>query len=250
MVMLSMNTGISITDSEAIDLMTKRILIVEDEADINMLINQHLSNSGFEVESVYDGFQALEAVENGRFDLVVLDIMLPGIDGWEVCELLRRSDATLNVPIVFLSALTGEVERIKGFDLGGDDYLVKPFSPRELVSRIKAVLKRSENGAAGKNLISVGDLNIDVLKHQVFVNGRPIHLTGSEFLLLHLLVSNEGRVFSRQELLDAIGGEEQVLEYGNVDVHVHNIRHKIEKNPKRPKYIQTVWGVGYRFRRS
>ncbi len=248
--MLSMNTRISITDSEALDLMTKRILIVEDEADINMLINQHLSNSGFEVDSVYDGFQALEAVEYGRLDLVVLDILLPGIDGWEVCQFLRKSHTTVNVPIVFLSALNSEVERIKGFDLGGDDYLVKPFSPRELVSRIKAVLKRSENGAAGKNLHSVGDLNIDDLKHQVNVDGRHLHLTGSEFLLLHLLISHEGRVFSRQELLDAIGGENQVLEYGNVDVHVHNIRQKIEKNPKQPQYIQTVWGVGYRFRNS
>ncbi len=230
--------------------MMKRILVVEDEEDINLLINQHLSNSGFEVESVYDGYHALEAAEHGRFDLVVLDILLPGIDGWEVCQFLRKSNSTVNVPIVFLSALTGEMERIKGFDLGGDDYLVKPFSPRELVSRIKAVLKRSENGGAERTTLNIGDISIDVLKHQVFVDSNPIHLTSSEFLLLHLLISNGGRVFSRQELLDAIGGENQVLEYGNVDVHVHNIRHKIEKNPKKPKYIQTVWGVGYRFRNS
>ena len=228
----------------------KRILVVEDEEDINQLINQHLSNSGFQVESVYDGYKALEVAERGRFDLVVLDVLLPGLDGWEVCQFLRKSNATVNVPIVFLTALTSEVERIKGFDLGGDDYLVKPFSPRELVSRIKAVLKRTQNGSAEKTMLSIGDISIDVLKHQVYVEDKLIHLTSSEFLLLHLLASNEGRVFSRQVLLDAIGGEDQVLEYGNIDVHVHNIRHKIEKNPKKPRYIQTVWGVGYRFRRS
>lgn len=227
----------------------KRILVVEDEEDINQLISQHLSDSGFEVQSVYDGYQALEAAEHGQFDLVVLDILLPGLDGWEVCNFLRKSSATVNVPIVFLSALNSEVDRIKGFDLGGDDYLVKPFSPRELVSRIRAVLKRTENGS-GKNMLNSGDISIDVLRHQVFVDGQPIHLTGAEFLMLHLLASNEGRVFSRRELLDAIGGEDQVLEYGNVDVHVHNIRQKIEKNPKKPQYIQTVWGVGYRFSRS
>jgi DNA-binding response OmpR family regulator len=123
-----MNPRLRNTNADIAYEMAKRILVVEDEVDINQLINQHLSNSGFEVESVYDGYQALEAVEGSRFDLVVLDIMLPGIDGWEVCQFLRQSNTAINTPIVFLSALTGEVERIKGFDLGGDDYLVKPFS--------------------------------------------------------------------------------------------------------------------------
>jgi len=227
---------------------TKKILVVEDEEDINTLISQHLRNSGFEVESVYDGYEALEVTESSDFDLVVLDILLPGLNGWEVCHQLRQSKETLNLPIVFLTALANEADRIRGFDLGCDDYLVKPFSPRELVSRVKAVLKRMEN--VERSTMSFGDLSIDLLKHEVCANGKPVHLTSSEFMLLHCLITNEGRVFSREELLEVIGDENQMLEYGNVDVHVHHLRQKIEKNPRQPKYIQTVWGVGYRFRSS
>ncbi|NIR52530.1 response regulator transcription factor [candidate division KSB1 bacterium] len=228
----------------------KKILVVEDEEDINSLIREHLSGSGFEVESVYGGDDALEKAEEKDFDLIVLDILLPGLDGWEVCQQLRRSQRTRNIPIVFLSALSREPDRIRGFDLGGDDYIVKPFSPRELVSRVKAILKRVNGKIVDKKSVSIGDLKVDFLKHQVYVGGKPAYLTSSEFKILHVLISNEDRVFTRDELLDAIGEEGQILEYGNIDVHVHHLRQKIERDPKNPKYIKTVWGVGYRFASS
>lgn len=225
----------------------EKILVVEDEEDINKLITQNLLSSGFEVESVYDGQEAIDVAELKKIDLIVLDVLLPGMDGWEICRQLRNAEKTRTIPIVFLTALSHETDRIHGFDLGCDDYIVKPFSPRELVSRIRAILKRAASTQGGKNNLSVGDLKVDLLKHQVFARGKPAYLTSSEFKILTLLMSNEGRVFSREELLDTIGDVGQVLEYGNIDVHVHHLRQKIEADPKNPRYVKTVWGVGYRF---
>ncbi|MCG8605631.1 response regulator transcription factor [bacterium] len=229
------------------DEVTKSILVVEDEEDLNELIVQNMRSAGFTVQSAYDGIQALQKAQSSLFDLVVLDILLPDIDGWEVCRRLRDFDATAAIPIVFLSALGSETDRIKGFDLGGDDYIIKPFSPRELVSRVRAILKRSEMTAKRQNVIQTGDLRVDVMRHLVYVRTNPVHLTSSEFRILHLLASNEGRVFSRDELLDVIGENGHILEMGNIDVHMHNLRNKIEDDPKKPKYIRTIWGVGYKF---
>ncbi|MFQ5754173.1 MAG: response regulator transcription factor [bacterium] len=225
----------------------KKILIVEDEEDINSMIVHHLRTEGYNVEAAYEGEEALESLERNDVDLAILDILLPGMDGWELCQYIRSTEGSTSLPILFLTALSSEVDRIKGFDLGCDDYLIKPFSPRELVSRVKAILRRSEHKNKERNFVRVGNISIDFLKHKVLVKGKPVYLTNSEFRILQLLVTHEGRVSSRDELLDAISDEENELELGNIDVHVHRLRQKIEEEPRNPKYLQTVRGVGYRF---
>lgn len=226
----------------------ERILVVEDEKDINQIITHHLKSAGYGVRSAYDGEQALGYLEEEDFGLVILDILLPGLDGREICRKIRLSSKK-NLPIMFVTALGGETDRIGGFELGCDDYLTKPFSPRELVSRVKVILRR-EQARGELTSVKVDHLAIDFLKHQITVKGKPIHLTNSEFRLLQLLILNEGLVYSRDELLNLIREKEIDLELGNVDVHIHRLRQKLEENPKKPKYIQTVWGVGYRFSRS
>jgi DNA-binding response OmpR family regulator len=226
---------------------TKRLLVVEDEVDINDMIVHHLKSEGYDVASALTAEDALESLLRDSFDLVILDILLPGMDGWELCEKIRNSENNRLVPIIFLSALSSEADRVKGFDLGCDDYLNKPFSPRELVSRVKAILRRIANNRRERTSMRMGRLFIDFLKHRIEVNGKPVHLTSSEFQLLNLLVRNEGRVYSRDELLSMMRENNFELDLGNVDVHVHHLRQKIEENPKKPNLIQTVWGVGYRF---
>lgn len=225
----------------------KKLLVVEDEKDINEMIVHHLCTAGYKVEAAFDGEEAIDLLEANGFDLVILDILLPGMDGWELCRTIRSSNEKKSTPIIFLSALSSEKDRVKGFDLGCDDFLVKPFSPREMVSRVKAILRRSENQSRERTAVQIDNLHVDFLKHKVEVNGRSMHLTGSEFQILQLIMSDEGRVFSREELLALMRENNFDLELGNIDVHVHRLRHKIEKDPKKPKYIQTVWGVGYRF---
>lgn len=230
-----------------------RVLVVEDEKDLNRLIAFHLRSAGFEVEQAYDAEEALSFLDTNRFDLVLLDILLPGMDGWEVCRALRSSRETRNVPVIFLTALSEESSRVTGFDLGGDDYLTKPFSPRELISRIKAILRRAEAQAPGRSeraSARVGDVAIDFLQHQIRVKGQAIHLTYTEFQLLRLLITHQGRVFTRDELLAELRHSSDDLAPGNVDVHVHHLRRKLEEDPRRPQYIKTVRGVGYRFQHS
>lgn len=227
--------------------MNKKILVVEDERDINDLIRFHLNEEGFTVKSLYDGHAAWDVLQKETFDMVLLDVLLPGVNGWDLCKQIRSSKRLCQVPVIFISALGKEFERVKGFDIGGDDYVVKPFSHRELVSRVKALFKRLEYAARERESLNKGYLRIDFLKHKVFIGGRQIHLTGSEFKLLHLLVANEGKVFNREELVNMIVAGEQLLELGNIDVHIFNLRKKIEENPKRPTLIKTVWGVGYKF---
>ena len=224
-----------------------KLLVVEDEKDINDMIVHNLEAAGYEVESVYDGDAALKMLEKYTFNLIILDILLPGIDGWELCQNIRSSRDNGNIPIIFVTALSSENDKVKGFDLGCDDYLAKPFSPRELVSRVRAILKRAEQLGIKKASIRMGEIVIDFLKHKVVVGNRVVHLTGSEFQILSLLVAHEGRVYSRDELLSLMRENDFELELGNVDVHVHRLRQKIEKNPRKPEFIQTVWGVGYRF---
>jgi two-component system OmpR family response regulator/two-component system alkaline phosphatase synthesis response regulator PhoP len=225
----------------------KRLLVVEDELDINEMIVLHLRNAGYEVEATIDGEQALKVLNSKDVSLIVLDVLLPGMSGWQVCEQIRSNRATEHIPIIFLTALSAETDRVRGFDLGGDDYVNKPFSPRELVSRVRALLRRVEQENGQTSFIRIGDLGIDFLKHRIEVRGRQVHLTNSEFQLLNLLARNRGKVYSRDELLTSIRDNGVDLELGNIDVHVHNLRHKIEENPRDPAYIQTVWGVGYRF---
>ncbi len=225
----------------------KKLLVVEDERDISEMIVHHLKSAGYEVAAAYDGYQASDIIEDEDFDLVILDILLPGMNGWELCQKIRANSTRASLPIIFLSALSSESDRIKGFDLGGDDYLMKPFSPREMVSRVKAILRRTEEAPKERRTLRIGDVSIDFLKHRVETGGKTIHLTSSEFQILHILSSEAGRVFSREELLTQMRENNADLELSNVDVHVHRLRQKIERDPRNPRMIQTVWGVGYRF---
>lgn len=233
--------------SSLVDEMKQQILIVEDEREINDMIAHHLELAGYGVRSAFDGDEAIRLLARHDLDLMIVDILLPGMDGRELCRQIRLGENRKYLPIIFLTALSSEAERIMGFELGCDDYLTKPFSPRELVSRVKAILRRENQKGKEATTIEIGNICIDFLKHQIRVKGKPIHLTNSEFRLLQLLVSNEGRVYSRDELLSLIRENKIDLELGNVDVHIHRLRQKLEENPKKPKFIQTVWGVGYRF---
>nr|BAL58726.1 DNA-binding response regulator SrrA [Candidatus Acetothermum autotrophicum] len=219
------------------------ILVVEDEEKLAQAIALYLRNAGFSVEIALDGQAALEAFARRPFDLIVLDLMLPKVDGWEVCHRIRRES---DVPIIMLTARVGEPARVQGLELGADDYLEKPFNLRELVARIHAILRRA--GKRSQSVIRAGDLRIDLEQHEVFVGNRRVELTASEFALLAFMAQHPNRVFTRLQLLDAMRGSTfETLERA-VDSHIKNLRKKIERNPQEPEYIQTVYGVGYRFR--
>jgi DNA-binding response OmpR family regulator len=224
------------------------ILVADDETNLVELVRDYLEREGFTVASAGDGPSAVEAVRTERPDLVVLDLMLPGFDGLEVCRRLRQfSDAY----VLMLTARTEEVDRIVGLEVGADDYLGKPFSPRELVARVKAMLRRPR-GATHRELPparQIGELSIDEARHEVARAGQPLSLTAREFALLLALVDQPGRVFSRAQLLEQVWGTEFYDDHV-VDVHIANLRHKIEPDPVHPTYVETVRGVGYRFRES
>jgi DNA-binding response OmpR family regulator len=226
------------------------ILVVDDEPNLVDLVRGYLEREGFTVSMAGDGPAAVEAVRTARPDVVVLDLMLPGFDGLEVCRRLRHfSDAY----VLMLTARTEEVDRIVGLEVGADDYLAKPFSPRELVARVKAMLRRPRGGMAqtlGHDLPPArhfGELAIDGARHEVSRNGEPIGLTAREFALLLALADQPGRVFTRAQLLEHVWGTEFYDDHV-VDVHVANLRRKIESDPAHPVYVETVRGVGYRFR--
>ncbi len=222
--------------------MQASILVVEDEEKLAQAIALYLRNAGFAVEIALDGQAALESFERGPPDLIVLDLMLPKMDGWTVCHKIRKGS---EVPIIMLTARVGEPSRVQGLELGADDYLEKPFSLRELVARIQAVLRRA--GKKSQRVIRVGALRIDLEKRDVQVQGKTIELTASEFALLAFMAQHPGRVFTRLQLLDAIRGSTFESSERAVDSHVKNLRKKIEQDPQEPEYIQTVYGVGYRF---
>jgi DNA-binding response OmpR family regulator len=223
----------------------KRILVVEDESKIARLVRDYLEHAGFEVVVASDGEVALAETRRARPDLVVLDLGLPGRDGLDVARSLRR---TSNVPIVMLTARGEETDRVVGLELGADDYVVKPFSPRELVARIRAVLRRTEaTGAGGIEVLRVADVEVDLPRMRVAVAGRPVELTPTEFQLLATLARQPGRVFTRGQLLDAVHGVAFESYERAIDAHVKNLRRKIEPTPGHPRYLITVHGVGYRF---
>ncbi len=222
------------------------VLVVDDEAPLVDLVGSYLRREGFRVLAAGDGAEALRLARAERPDVVVLDLMLPGIDGVEVCRRLRLfSDAY----VVMLTARTEEVDRIVGLSVGADDYVTKPFSPRELVARIRAMLRRprstpsADDGPAPR---SFGSLTIDEARHEVTRDGQPVPLTAREFVLLAVLAAHPGRVFTREQLLERVWGDEYYDDHV-VDVHVANLRKKIEADPARPRYVETVRGVGYRF---
>ena len=223
-----------------------KILVVDDEETMVRSLSTLLAEDGYEVAVATNGGQALEAARAERPDLILLDVMLPGIDGMEVCRQIRTWSA---VPIIMLTAKTGEVDKVVGLEVGADDYVTKPFSPRELVARIKANLRRAQMQAqqAQEERLSAGDVVMDVGTRRVTVRDREVSLSPKEFDLLRVLLSHPGRVLGRDFLLNQIWGEDFFGDTRTLDVHVRWLREKIEQDPSKPEYIQTVHGVGYRF---
>jgi len=224
--------------------MGKRILVVDDEKKITEIIKAYLERDNFSVIVAYDGKAALDAVKKHSPDLIVLDLMLPEISGWEVCRTLRKDS---NIPIIMLTARDETTDKIVGLELGADDYVTKPFDAKELVSRVKAVLRRYEGNSTGASKkIQAGELSIDIAPRLVSRGEQNIELTPIEFDLLLLLARHPGRVFSRLQLLDSIQGDAYEGYERTIDSHIKNLRKKIEPEPEKPAYIITVYGVGYK----
>lgn len=226
------------------------ILVVEDDADIGGLLKINLEDLGYDVALCTEGESGLQAVDELRPRLVILDLMLPGIDGLEICRRIRATNKHL--PVMMLTARSEEFDKVLGLELGADDYLTKPFSVRELVARVKALVRRSEvadidRSAPEAERLVYDELEIDLVKRQVRISSHEISLTAKEFDLLALFARNPGRAYSRQELLDVVWGYQYVGYSHTVNTHINRLRRKIEQDPASPRFIQTVWGVGYRF---
>lgn len=225
----------------------KKIFVVEDDADIAHLLRHTLEGAGFHVHSYSSAESVISDAKKERPSLLLLDIMLPGSDGLDLCRRLRQAGAPLAAtPIVFLTAKTAESDRILGLELGGDDYITKPFSPRELVARIKAVLRRCE-GPLAPGSIEAGDLEINADAMTLKVGGALVETTATEFRLLHYLAQHAGRVFTRDQILDAVWRETTYVSPRSVDVYIRKLREKIEQDPEHPRYLKTARGTGYRF---
>ena len=222
----------------------KRVLIVDDEPKIVALARDYLERAGFAVATAYDGKTALASARGDRPDLVVLDLGLPELDGLDVARTLRAESP---VPIVMLTGRTEESDKLVGLEIGADDYVTKPFSPKELVARVRAVLRRSERPVAASDIVSAGAVTLDVPRMRVTVDERVVELTPTEFQLLATLAREPGRVFTRSQLLDAVHGIAFESYERAIDAHVKNIRRKLEPDPAHPRYLLTVYGVGYRF---
>ena len=223
--------------------MLKNILVVDDEKRIVEIIRAYLEKDGFRVSSSGDGKQALSLVRSEKPDLIVLDLMLPEVSGWDVCRTLRKDS---DVPIIMLTAREDVTDKIVGLELGADDYVTKPFDPKELLSRIRAVLRRYEGRVSTHSVINIGDISIDVERRMVKRGDAEIELTSTEFDLLRVLAENAGRVFTRMQLLDKLQGEAYEAYERTIDSHIKNLRKKLEPDPNRPRYILTVHGAGYR----
>ena len=223
----------------------KTILVVDDEPKIVELARDYLEHAGFAVVSAFDGSEALTRARSDAPDLIVLDLGLPKLDGLDVARALRRDS---NVPIVILSGRSDETDKLVGLELGADDYVTKPFSPKELVARVRAVLRRIERPAPASDIIRASDVTLDVPRMRVRAGDRDVELTATEFQLLAALAREPGRVFTRSQLLDAVHGVAFESYERAIDAHVKNIRRKLESDPREPRYLQTVDGVGYRFR--
>jgi DNA-binding response OmpR family regulator len=224
----------------------KTILVVDDERKIADLARDYLEHAGFTVRVAADGETALAAVRRDRPDLVVLDLGLPGIDGLDVTRTIRRDS---NLPVIMLTARDDELDKLLGLELGADDYLTKPFSPRELVARVRAVLRRADGAAepSADEIVRAADLTLDVARMRADLAGRAIELTPTEFTLLLTLARQPGRIFTRSQLLDAVHGVAFESYERAIDTHIKNIRRKLEPDPRRPTHLLTVYGVGYRF---
>jgi DNA-binding response OmpR family regulator len=221
----------------------KKVLVVDDDVKTVELVRLYLDRDGHQVLTAYDGIEALRLARESRPDLIVLDLMLPDIDGLEVCRTLRHES---DVPVIMLTARTTDQDKLTGLDLGADDYVTKPFSPKELAARVRAVLRRLP-GERGPEEIKSGELSMDFTKHEAWLAGRPLNLTSIEFKLLGILAKEPGRVFSRASLIEeALGYDFEGFDR-TIDVHILNLRRKLEPDPSHPKYIKTIYGVGYKF---
>jgi two-component system alkaline phosphatase synthesis response regulator PhoP len=227
--------------------MSQKILVVDDEAEITKLVRAYLERAGFAVVTASEGVQALAVFRHERPNLVVLDLNLPGMDGLDICRALRRDS---DVPIIMLTARIEETDRLIGLELGADDYIVKPFSPREVVARVRTVLRRAEGTPVRPEVISTAGVSLDLGQHAATLNGEPLELTTMEFELLALLVEHPGRVFTRLQLLEASQGAAYEGYERTIDVHIKNLRKKLGDDSQQPRFIETVRGVGYRFRRE
>ena len=221
----------------------KRVLVVDDDARTVELVKLYLNRDGYRILTAYDGIEALRLAREGHPDLIVLDLMLPGMDGLEVCRTLRGES---DVPIIMLTARTTDEEKLTGLGLGADDYMTKPFSPRELAARVRAVLRRIP-GERGPDEVKCGQLTVDFLGHEASLAGRPLNLTPVEFKLLGVLVKEPGKVFSRAELIERALGHDFEGFDRTIDVHILNLRRKLEPDTSSPKYIKTIYGTGYKF---
>lgn len=227
-----------------------RILVVDDEKTLVKGMKFNLENEGYEVECAYDGAAALELAREGRFDLIILDVMMPEMDGLEACMKIREFS---NVPIIMLTAKSEDADKLMGFECGADDYLTKPFNILELKARIRALLRRSSGQSRpaaqpDPELLTVGDLTLDTRQRVAIRDGKAIDLTAKEYDLVELLMKNPRRVYSRESLMDLVWGYSYAGDYRTVDVHIRRLREKLEKNPAEPEYIMTKWGVGYYFK--
>ena len=223
------------------------MVIIEDERDIVELVRYNFRKEGFEVESFSRGRDGLEFLRRNAADLVLLDILLPDEDGFEICKRLRADERLKALPVIFLTAKSEEMDRVLGLEIGADDYVVKPFSPRELVARVKAVLRRQERVAEKREVVESGALRLDTRTQEVTVRGRLVELSALEFKLLYFLASHPRHVFDRDRLLDEVWGRDRFVTPRTVDVHIRRLREKIEQLPNRPQFLQTVRGSGYRF---
>jgi DNA-binding response OmpR family regulator len=224
----------------------KRIAIVEDEAELASLIDYNLRRHGYQPHVLSGSKGTLKALEQLRPDMVVLDVMLPEADGFELCRQIRQSTALGRIPVLFLTARADEVDRVLGLEIGGDDYMTKPFSPRELIARIKAHLRREEMDTE-PGALEIGQFRLDVGARRVFLSERELTLTSTEFNLLEFFLTHTGRAYSREQLLEAVWGEQRFVTPRTVDVHVRRLREQIEEQPENPRYLTTVRGFGYRF---
>jgi len=229
--------------------MPKRIAIVEDEAELASLIDYNLSRQGYHVQMLSGDRGTLKALEQWKPDLVLLDVMLPDTDGFELCRQIRQSPVLCRTPVLFLTARSDEVDRVLGLEIGGDDYMTKPFSPRELIARVKAHLRREEMDIEPADL-EIGAFRLDRTGRRVFLAGRALALTSTEFNLLEFFLTHPGRAYSRDQLLEAVWGEQRYVTPRTVDVHVRRLREQIEEQPDNPRYLTTVRGFGYRFEES
>ena len=225
--------------------MAKKVLVVDDEKLIVKGIRFSLEQDGMEVDCAYDGEEALNMAKANEYDMILLDIMLPKMDGFEVCQAIREFS---DMPIVMLTAKGDDMDKILGLDYGADDYITKPFNILEVKARIKAIMRRTAGPREKKEVSSIvekGDLRLDCDSRRLFISGREVNLTAKEFDLLELLVKNENKVYSRENLLGLVWGKDYPGDVRTVDVHVRRLREKIEANPSEPKYVHTKWGVGY-----